>query len=63
MVTARLDFEDAKMAYDDEVDTLKAVAKTRWCWLAKEAAEDWETFHEFKNCCNLRKIKRLRSEG
>ena len=65
MVTARLDFEDAKMAYDDEVDTLKAVKED----LAgvevkvKEAAEDWrETFHESqKTVVIYEKIKRLRS--
>ena len=60
-------FEDAKMAYDDEVDTLKAVeedlvgAELK----AKEAAEDWrETFHESqKTVVIYEKIKRLRSEG
>ena len=65
LTTATLDLEDAKMAYEDEVDTLKAINEEYEKIQSEvtKAADEWrDVFHEAqKTIVIYEKIKRLRS--
>ena len=65
LTTATLDLEDAKMAYEDEVDTLKAINEEHEKIQSRvtKAADEWrDVFHEAqKTIVIYEEIKRLRS--